>query len=266
MEQKYIIEGGKKGATRLELIMKTTWASSKHHILKSGLKEGDRVLDIGCGNGIITEELAKIVGEKVEVVGIDFDKNIITIAKNNLQKSNLNIAYKINDPTKENMFKDNKFDFIHSRYFLTHINNPINMIRKLSELLTNNGILYIEDIDYSGIFSYPTNSSFDKYVEFYTKLSQLSGGNPYIGKELYNLLFKTGYNNINIQNTNHAFSSGIGKLVNLETLKNISSKILTYKLSTKIELTKIINDLNNFSLKEDNIISLPRLFYVWGYK
>jgi 2-polyprenyl-6-hydroxyphenyl methylase / 3-demethylubiquinone-9 3-methyltransferase len=50
-----------------------------------------KVLDVGCGGGILSESLAK---EGAKVTGIDQGENVIKIAKLHMKESNLNIDYK----------------------------------------------------------------------------------------------------------------------------------------------------------------------------
>lgn len=49
-------------------------------IKKADIKPDDKVLDICCGTGMMTREIAKIVGEKGEVIGLDFSEKMLKIA------------------------------------------------------------------------------------------------------------------------------------------------------------------------------------------
>ena len=66
MEEKpshsYIIQSGDKGAVRLELLAKIMWPFTRPLLLRSGLVEGMKCLDLGCGNGETRSRNLNITG------------------------------------------------------------------------------------------------------------------------------------------------------------------------------------------------------------
>ncbi len=263
MQKNYIIKTGKAGSDRLKKLTESTWETTENYVLKAGLKKGMKVLDIACGNGIISQSIKKIVGNSGEVLAFDFDPAIIKIAKNN-DKSNVNFF--VFDILKDNLNLENQFDFIFVRFFLSHISNVDEVLNKIKKLLKKGGILYIEDVDFSGHFSYPQNNSFDKYIEYYKKVSIKRCGNPFIGRELYQKFIKQMYNNIEIFSTNTCFAKGVGKEMAVITLEAIFPTLIKENYSKESEREQIISDLRAFTKKNDSIISLPRLFHCFGTK
>jgi 2-polyprenyl-6-hydroxyphenyl methylase/3-demethylubiquinone-9 3-methyltransferase len=71
---------------------------------------GARVLDVGCGGGILSESLAK---EGAQVVGIDQGENVIRIAKLHMKESNLVIEYKQLNIDDYFIYNIDKFEFIY---------------------------------------------------------------------------------------------------------------------------------------------------------
>lgn len=57
-------------------------------ILKDHLKPGNSVLDVGCGSGYLSACMAHMVGEEGRVIGLDHIQNLVTLSKNNTEKSN----------------------------------------------------------------------------------------------------------------------------------------------------------------------------------
>ena len=67
----YILGTDKEELNRLEL-QHSIWSSESHAGWKTaGFKTGDSLLDLGCGPGSCSVELAKIVGPEGRVIGID---------------------------------------------------------------------------------------------------------------------------------------------------------------------------------------------------
>ena len=101
-----------------------------------------KILDLGCGGGLVSEGLSKI-GAKV--TGIDFVSENINIAKIHAQKSNLNITYKTLDFENEKI--TSKFDIIVIFEVLEHLTDWKSFIKKIKSNLKSNGVLIISTIN-----------------------------------------------------------------------------------------------------------------------
>ena len=105
---------------------------------------GARVLDVGCGGGILSESLAK---EGAKVTGIDQGANVIKVAKLHMKESNLDIDYK--QLNIEDYFKLNKekFDVITCLEMLEHVPDPSSIIEKCAKLLKPGGTIFFSTIN-----------------------------------------------------------------------------------------------------------------------
>ena len=103
-----------------------------------------KVLDVGCGGGILSESLAK---EGAEVTGIDQGENVIKIAKLHMKESGLNINYK--QLNIEDYFLKNKekFDIITCLEMLEHVPDPSSIIDKCAALLKPGGTIFFSTIN-----------------------------------------------------------------------------------------------------------------------
>jgi 2-polyprenyl-3-methyl-5-hydroxy-6-metoxy-1,4-benzoquinol methylase len=98
-----------------------------HRFFIENIKEGDGVLDIGCGNGALAFDIAK---KAKKVIGVDFDGKNIKIAKE--KYSAPNIEYIVGDATKYDF--DQKFHVIILSNILEHIENRIGFLKKIRKL------------------------------------------------------------------------------------------------------------------------------------
>ena len=106
-------------------------------ILKKDTKNNlnnQKILDIGCGGGILTEPLARL---GAQVVGIDENENAIRVAINHAKKNELKIKYKKIIFEKINF--NEKFDVILCMEVLEHLNNIDVLISKVRESLKPKG-------------------------------------------------------------------------------------------------------------------------------
>ncbi len=98
-----------------------------HQFFVDNVNEADRVLDIGCGNGALTRDVARKVKS---ITGIDFSRDNINIANASYNASN--IEYIAADATTHK-FQEN-FDVIILSNVLEHIENRIGFLRSIKTL------------------------------------------------------------------------------------------------------------------------------------
>ena len=101
-----------------------------------------KILDVGCGGGIICEPLARL-GAKV--TGIDFVPNNIIAAKIHSKKNKLKINYINKDIEKSKL--DEKFDIILMFEVLEHLDDWKKTIKNIKKNLNNNGLIIISTIN-----------------------------------------------------------------------------------------------------------------------
>jgi 2-polyprenyl-3-methyl-5-hydroxy-6-metoxy-1,4-benzoquinol methylase len=70
----YALRGGQHGKRRLDLIAGILGPSTQALLERVGVGAGDRCLDVGCGGGHVTRQLARMVGPHGRAVGIDSDR------------------------------------------------------------------------------------------------------------------------------------------------------------------------------------------------
>ena len=72
--ERYVLRGGRWGYERLQLLARVRRADTAELLRRAGLRPGLRCLDLGCGGGEVTFELARLAGPSGSVVGIDLDE------------------------------------------------------------------------------------------------------------------------------------------------------------------------------------------------
>ncbi|WP_409025993.1 bifunctional 2-polyprenyl-6-hydroxyphenol methylase/3-demethylubiquinol 3-O-methyltransferase UbiG [Gallibacterium anatis] len=113
----------------------------------SGLN-GKKVLDVGCGGGILSESMAK---SGANVTGIDMSPQPLAVAKQHAQDNNLIIDYQqstIEDFLQQHQqLQAEKFDVITCMEMLEHVPDPLSIIRSCRQLLKPDGVLFISTIN-----------------------------------------------------------------------------------------------------------------------
>lgn len=106
--------------------------------------KGKKILDIGCGGGILTEN---IVQEGAVTTGIDASKEMIALAEQHAKKSGLDIRYiKITVEGLNTIITD-KFDVIICMELIEHVPDYRSVIRACKEVLNPNGTIVFATIN-----------------------------------------------------------------------------------------------------------------------
>ena len=121
---------------RIEYILdniKDHFGESSKELPLKGLK----ILDIGCGGGLMSEPMSRL---GAEVTGIDASLKNIKVAKLHAEKNNLKINYINSSP--ENLHQDENYDIILNLEIVEHVDNVDLYFESCSKLLKKNGIMF----------------------------------------------------------------------------------------------------------------------------
>ena len=152
-----------------------------------GLKNANLILDVGCGSGTVTRDIANYT--KGKVVSVDGSKYMINVASKVL-KNNRNIVLLISS-AESLPFENNVFDIITCNLLLMWANNPQIVVNEMTRVVKPGGkVLASLEPDYGGKLHYPENPKIDPI--FAGKAIRKKGGDPHIGRKLRLLFVKAG--------------------------------------------------------------------------
>src|SRR5262249_14254867 len=126
------------------------------------------------------------------------------------------------------------------------------------------GKVIAEDVHFSGHFCYPECDAFDWYVERYTTLARKNGQNAEIGPSLFNLFRQAGLKNVGFDVIQPCFHTGPGKWMAYLTLDRIKDSLIKHRMTSLATIENVLHELEEFTNDEHTIMSLPRIFRVWG--
>ncbi|MBX2871979.1 MAG: methyltransferase domain-containing protein [Saprospiraceae bacterium] len=157
---------------------------------------GSRVLEIGCGVGAQTRIIAK-KNPKVQFTAIDISQKSLDLAQKSIDEEPLtNVDFRLQDVRSLRKHQGDQFDHAFICFFLEHISNPLEILKQVKEIVKKGGTITVIEGDHGSTFFHPEDAQARALVEAQVKLQEKRGGNANIGRALFPLLDKAGYQEI----------------------------------------------------------------------
>jgi len=239
---------------RLE--MKTDYERLEQQALWAGLKEGMRVADAGCGPGITSSFLHKIVGATGSVTAFDISPQRIEYAKEHYQEKGIDFQCRdVNDPLDDL----ETFDFIWVRFLLEYQReNSFNIVKDLTKILKPGGIICLIDLDHNCLNHYGLSKRLENATKKVTSLIEKYGDfDPYAGRKLYSHIYDLGFNNIKVDMKAHHLI--YGELSRIDEF-NWTKKIEIAARNSQYNFPEYENGYYGFLNEFKSFFSDPRRF------
>lgn len=261
----YLIRGGLQGRERLRVLGRVMRTTTLPLLERAGVGPGLRCLDVGCGGGDVTFDLASLVGLTGHVVGVDVDATKIELARADAaQVAVTNLEFRVADLTSG--LGDEEYDVVYARFVLTHLRDPEAAVADMRRVLRPGGRLVVEDIDFGGCFCEPASPDFTRYTEIYEESARLNGGDPRIALRLPAMLERAGLSRVRPRIVQHAGLQGESKVMPALTLENIRATAIRHGVSTDTELDRLVDALYALAADPTAYVSNPRMVQVIGEK
>jgi SAM-dependent methyltransferase len=258
----YAITGGADGKWRLNLLAEIMRPTTLALLARAGVHEGQTCVDVGCGGGHVTLELARIVGPSGRVVGIDFDPTIVALAREDQRTAGLtNVEFKVGDARE---LGDAQYDVAYARFLLSHVSQPEQVIERIIEMLRPGGTLVVEDIDFSGCFCQPPDPAYDRYLELYSEAVARGGGDANLGRRLPTLLRSCELRDVRWHVFQPVHADGRHKQIMRITMDKIRPAVLRHELASNQEIDQILTEMAAFAADETTLVAAPRIVQAWG--
>ena len=159
-----------------------TWRTAENSAayLLGRLGPGLDLLDVGCGPGTITRDLAGVVAPG-RVVGIDRAPAVVASAAAACPAPNL--TFRVAD-VYALPFDDASFDVVHAHQVLQHLSDPVAALVEMRRVLRPDGVVAVRDGDYGGFVWAPSDPVLDRWLELYRQVTARNGGEANGGRHL----------------------------------------------------------------------------------
>ena len=200
-DTEYYLMENLEETSRLEL--KTNPHAVREQARWCGLRPGMRVLDAGCGPGLVTAILDEMLQPGGEIIGIDFSEDRIRHAEKEYG-GKPTIHFRQHD-LKKPMPELGSFDLIWSRFVLEyHRLESSAIVKNLADSLKPGGKMCLLDLDHNCLNHYELSPEIEKILfALISELEQKYDFDPYAGRKLYAYLYDLGFQDIELHLVAH---------------------------------------------------------------
>ena len=163
--------------------------------LKIPQESSPHMLDIGCGVGEGTHELAKLTRGKGTITGFDLNKGNLDIAKKRAKELGLSITYDQGSADKLS-YPDNQFSLVCTKRTLQHVPNPKAVLAEMARVTQSKGTLFIIEPDRASMILNAENRALTRTILHYIEDVVR---HPWIGRKLLEHLRSLPVQTIRIQ-------------------------------------------------------------------
>ena len=180
-----------------------TAANSAGYLLGS-LLQSMHILDVGCGPGTITVDLAVLVPEG-QVIGVENSPEVLESARALAAERGLkNVHFETGDIHALD-FPDNTFDVAHAHQVLQHVGDPVQALREMRRVVKPGGLVAARDSDFSIMTWYPQSDGLVDWQKLYLQVARSNGGEPNAGRCLHAWAWQAGFDRRSITATASAW-------------------------------------------------------------
>ncbi|MGE2815707.1 class I SAM-dependent methyltransferase [Mycobacterium heidelbergense] len=226
------------------------------------LAPGASVLDIGCGPGTITADLAARVAPGA-VTAVDQSADVLDVARAEVGRRNLsNVLFATADVHNLDI-ADDAFDVIHAHQVLQHVADPVRALREMRRVCRPGGIVAARDADYAGFIWFPRLPELDLWRDLYQRAARANGGEPDAGRCLLSWALEAGFDDVTPTGSLWCYATAAtrdwwgGMWADRILHSDVARDLLHLGLATSVQLDEISAAWRAWAAAPDGWLAIP---------
>ena len=226
------------------------------------LGPGLRLLDLGCGPGTITADLAALVAPAT-VVAVDAAAGILEEARATAAAQGVdNIVFEEADALAL-PYPDDHFDVVHAHQVLQHLPDPVGALREMRRVCRPGGVVAARDGDYGGFLWTPPDPVLDRWLALYLQVARANGGEPLGGRYLLPWARQAGFSEIAASASAWVYATAEerrwwgGSWAERVTRSAFADGAREYGLATDAELESMADAWRRWAASDTGWIAIP---------
>jgi SAM-dependent methyltransferase len=264
LKERYLLSTGEPGAARLRLLHRIFGAATHALLKRAGLREGMRVVDVGCGIGGVSQLMGREVGPWGVVIGVDASAEQLEVARSDaLQAGVRNIQF-VRAEAYRTGLERGAFDLVYCRFLLCHLQHPLDVLREMQGLLKPGGTLVCEDMEAATLATVPPTEVYAELARRGMERAAQRGVDANVGSKLPSYLLAIGMRDVQVSIWQPAFLRGEEKRFWEYSIAEGAPKMIEIGLADAGEIDWTLGEMRCVNADDSVVLLIPRVWQVWG--
>lgn len=204
----YLLGRGSAEVERLKRQIEMLAVDSDAQLDRIGIKNGESVVDLGCGPGGVLHLLAERVGTEGAVLGVERSSQFVQLARRFVADRELpQVEVREGDAYDTGLPKAS-FDGAHMRLLLVNVPGPERIVRELVSLVRPGGWVASFEADYVPHCFDPPLPAWTRLLDAYSAYARAQGIDLAVGRRIHQLFRDAGVVDIQVDAIIHVFPTG----------------------------------------------------------
>jgi SAM-dependent methyltransferase len=207
------------------------------------LRPSDSLLDVGCGPGTLTADLARHVDSRL-VVGVDLAASVVEEARAFALSVNVDATF-VHGDFRTVTPPNAGFDVVHAHQVLQHVEDPIATLAAMAALARPGGLIAARDADYPAMTWFPDEPLLDRWLDVYVAVTRRNNAEAAAGRRLLHWALAAGLDDVRYSTSTWTFSTEVDLTWWTElwadriTVTRLAEQAIAYGVASKAELADI---------------------------
>ena len=237
-----------------------TAENSAAHLLPH-LRPGATLLDVGCGPGTITVDLARRVAPG-QVIAVEVDDAALDLAREQASsQGQTSIGFVVSDAQDLDL-PDDSVDVVHAHQVLQHLGDPVQALREMRRVCRPGGVVAVRDSDYGAFTWWPAVPELDEWLALYRQAARDNGAEPDAGRRLLSWARAAGFSDVTATSSTWCFATPEdrawwgGMWADRITDSDLARQLLGSGAATGDDLQRIAAGWRTWAAAEDGWLSV----------
>jgi 2-polyprenyl-3-methyl-5-hydroxy-6-metoxy-1,4-benzoquinol methylase len=228
--------------------------------LAAHLRPGLDLLDVGCGPGTLTVDLARLVAPG-RVVGIDVSEAPLAEAREHAARAGLDVRFEVGDGYALGA-ADGSFDVVHAHQMLQHLTDPVAALREMARVTRPGGLIAVRDVDYAATTWFPANPGLDRWLDLYGRVARRNDAEPDAGRRLLSWAHAAGLREVTATTSAWCFATPAERAwwgnswAGRATASSFAEQAVAYGLATDGDLHAIADAWRAWAAADDGWLGM----------
>ena len=226
------------------------------------LEPGASLLDVGCGPGSLTIDLAERVTPG-RVLGIDLSPEVIEEASAAAKAAIRSNASFVTGDFRSAPLEPGSFDIVHAHQVLQHLRRPIDGLERMARLVRLGGIVAVRDSDYSAMVWSPSSPMIDRWREIYLEVTRRNQAEATAGRWLLTWSHQAGFSDVTYTTSTWTFATDetrrwwAGLWAERTVRSSFAEQAVAYGIAVPSELEAVADGWQVWAADPDAVFMVP---------